>query len=129
MTAELRESRERMADQNAELLNVLNEVRDTLRDLTAPALRAIAQTLYQLVPNSEDTADSSSKEPWRIENEERADIRVVSEKLSSDEFARFVGNRYRLPADDAWVKSLVKLRATVGLEAAITALRRHDQEN
>jgi hypothetical protein len=64
--------------------------------------------------------------PWKVENEERDEIRSLMRNLDSEAFIRVVGQRYGMPPDDPWVLSMLKLRDGVGLDAVITALRKRD---
>jgi len=92
------------------------------------SLSSISATLQRFAPACKTEPEvKTGKETWQIENEKRDEINNLARDLEPEKFQRFVAYRYHLAIDDPWVMSMVKLRAKVGMDAVITALRNRDE--
>lgn len=74
----------------------------------------------------EKESQTTSKQPWQVENERRTEIASLIKNLTSEQLAVFVSDRYGLRSNDPWVVSLVKTRDSIGRDAAITMIRNRD---
>jgi hypothetical protein len=88
-------------------------------DAVSRELSSISRALDRLAP---ERSPKVEKEPSRIENERREEIRAVTKNLRPKEFAAFIAHRYRLPADHPWLLSMLTPRDAVGLDAVIERL-------
>jgi hypothetical protein len=86
-------------------------------------LKSIAESV---APRSLD--HEPKPEPWQVENEKRDELRKLIQDLDPPGFTQYLSDRYRLRVHDPWVTRVASIRDHIGVEAAITEIRKKDTE-
>jgi len=89
-------------------------------------LGKIALSINPNSTNPESKPESEKKPEWQIENEARKELSSLLGPVTQDEFTEFLANRYHLSIRDPWISKVSKIKISIGLEPAITEIRKRD---
>jgi len=106
-------------------LNPIHAMDFNLTNITY-GLEKIALAVNPKSPDLEIKHESVQKPEWQIENETRKELYSMLSPVTQDEFTEFLSNRYHLSKRDPWISKISKIRISIGLEPAITEIRKRD---